>query len=77
MTECLSFLYEFITFSLLLTINYIRYFQKKKKKNQIVVEKDTTKVVILELLQKVPLNSSHNLSTTITLNNSHIMFVQF
>ena len=41
------------------------------------MEKDTTKVVILELLQKVPLNSSHNLSTTITLNNSHIMFVQF
>ena len=77
MTECLSFLYEFITFSLPLAINYIRYFQKKKKKNQIVVKKDTTKVVILELLQKVPLNSSHNLSTTITLNTSHIMFVQF
>ena len=76
MTECLSFLYEFTTISLPLTINYIRYFPKKKK-NQIVVEKDTTKVVILELLQKVPLNSSHNLSTTITLNNSHIMFVQF
>lgn len=33
-TECLSFLYEFITFSLLLTINYIRYFQKKKKKTK-------------------------------------------